>query len=52
MRETEEESEREREGERKMGEKEGVEGDVVGLDGCLVPAIPVSADARLVAALY
>lgn len=35
-----------------VGEGKGVEGDVVGLDGCLVPAIPVSVGARLVAALY
>jgi hypothetical protein len=31
-------------------EREKKEGDVVGLDGCLVPTIPVSAGARLVAA--
>lgn len=41
--------EREMEG---NGGRKGMEGDVVGLDGCLVPAIPVSADARLMAALY
>lgn len=36
----------------KVGKKERAKGDVVGLDGCLVPAIPVSVGARLVAALY